>query len=187
MIPSPWRFEPDISDQDLAKLGILTLRWSHIEHTLGNCLKVMLRLTDDEAAKIIFPQRQEWRANKIAELIEINTYDSHAVAAFQELRPLLKGLSGVRANIVHAVAVEHDTEGHIFHLRSKQKSLTRAEIFSCEELINYAAHLVRAFRYALGFKGETEPMHIAWPDRPEIPEFLRSSVQYPKAKQTAAH
>ncbi|WP_211434868.1 hypothetical protein, partial [Bradyrhizobium diazoefficiens] len=45
MIPTPYNFEPALTDAEYAKLGVLALRWSHIEHILGNCLKVILRLT----------------------------------------------------------------------------------------------------------------------------------------------
>ena len=58
MIPSPYRFEPTFTDAEYAKLGVLALRWSHIEHILGNCLKVLLRLTDEEAIVIVFPMRR---------------------------------------------------------------------------------------------------------------------------------
>lgn len=188
MIPSPWSFEPMISDQDLARLGILTLRWSHIEHVLANCLKVMLRLNDDEAVAIIFPMNLETRVNRISEVLEFNsTIHAHVRAAFTELKPIMKGLSLVRNNVVHAIVVEHDDEGHIFHLRSKRRTLTKQQIFSVEELTNYAAHLVQAMRFGLGFKNDPEPVYLTWPGRPEIPEFLQSVIQWPKAQGTAGH
>ncbi|MBR0993966.1 hypothetical protein JQ580_24905 [Bradyrhizobium japonicum] len=62
MIPSPYNFEPALSDQEYAKLGILALRWSHIEHILGNCLKVILRLTDEEAVIVVFSLSADQRA-----------------------------------------------------------------------------------------------------------------------------
>jgi hypothetical protein len=31
MIPSPYNFEPALTDLEYAKLGVLALRWSHIE------------------------------------------------------------------------------------------------------------------------------------------------------------
>jgi len=183
MIASPWRFEPVISDQDLAKIGILTLRWSHIEHILGNCLKVLLRLSDDEAAAIVFPMNLETRINRIVEISEINPLSEHAQAALNEFRPVIKGLQLVRNNVVHAILIEDEREGHVFHLRSKQRTLSKTDVFSVEELTNYAAHLVTAFRYALGFKDGIEPVLYTWPDRPPIPEFLLSTVQFPRKQK----
>jgi hypothetical protein len=49
MIPSPFWFEGKLTPEDYQKLGKLSLRWSHIDHLIANCLKKLLRLTDDEA------------------------------------------------------------------------------------------------------------------------------------------
>jgi hypothetical protein len=54
MLETPFRFEPSLTPGEFQKLGQLTLRWSHIEHIIGNCLKVMLRLSDDEAVIMVF-------------------------------------------------------------------------------------------------------------------------------------
>jgi hypothetical protein len=172
MIASPYNFEPLISDQDLAKLGILALRWSHIEHVLANCLKTMLRLSDEEAVVVVFPLGLEQRINRIRELSQINPLIPHAQAAFEELRVVMKGIQYVRNSVVHSIVVADDEEGHVFHLRSKMRTLTKAQVFSIEEWTNYAAHLAQALRYALGFKNQPEPMLYTWPDRPTIPEFL---------------
>ena len=181
MIPSPYRFEPLISDQDLSKLGILMLRWSHIEHILGNCLKVMLRITDEEAVVIVFPMTLEQRMNRIDELSKLNPPSDKGAIAFAELKTIMPGIQAVRNNVIHAIVSEHETEGHVFHRRSKMRTMTKAEIFSVEELTNYASHLVLALRYSLGFK-EGAPHDYALPGRPDIPEFLRTMIQFPKPK-----
>jgi hypothetical protein len=49
MISSPFWFEDKLASEDYQKLGKLSLRWSHIDHLIANCLKKLLRLTDDEA------------------------------------------------------------------------------------------------------------------------------------------
>jgi hypothetical protein len=54
MIPTPFSFEPELSDQDLQKIGHLSIKWAGLEHLIGNCLKVMLRLSDDEARIVVF-------------------------------------------------------------------------------------------------------------------------------------
>src|SRR5258705_8322039 len=103
MIRSPYRFESKISDQDLAKLGILTLRWSHTEHVLANCLRIMLRLTQREARAIVFPLNLENRINRISEIAEITPLPPHASAAFEELKPIMKGIQFVRNNVIHSI------------------------------------------------------------------------------------
>ena len=166
MIGSPWQFEPEISDQDLAKVAILMVRWSHIEHYLANCLRVMLRLTEDEAVAMSWPLPVERRIAKIAEIAELTPIHPHAMKAFKELRPVMQGLITVRNNVVHAILLEDEIEGHVFHLRSKRKNLTKEQLFATEELTNYAAHLCQAMRFAIGFKNQPEPMIYEWPDRP---------------------
>jgi hypothetical protein len=47
MIPTPYNFEPTLSDQEFMKIGHLSVKWSHLEHIVGNCLKVILRLNDE--------------------------------------------------------------------------------------------------------------------------------------------
>jgi hypothetical protein len=180
MIPSPYNFEPALTDQEYAKLGVLALRWSHIEHILGNCLKVLLRLTDEEAIIIVFPLSADQRAEKIKQLAELNPLPEHAQKAFDKLRPVLKGIQYVRNNVVHSIVGEDETDGHVFHLRSKKRSLTKAEVFGSEEITNYAGHLVIALRYGLGFKDGLPPTEYTLPDRPAIPEFLESVVHFKK-------
>jgi hypothetical protein len=49
MIPSPFRYEANFTPEDYETLGKLSLRWSHIDHVIANCLKRLLRLKDDVA------------------------------------------------------------------------------------------------------------------------------------------
>jgi hypothetical protein len=53
MIESPFRYEKNFTAKDYEILGKLSLRWSHIDHVLANCLKRLLRLEDDEAQAIV--------------------------------------------------------------------------------------------------------------------------------------
>lgn len=176
VILSPYRFEPDLSPEEYQKIGQLSLRWSHIEHVIGNCLKTMLRLTDEEAIVVVFPLSLDQRLQRMNRLAEINQYTDKAIAALDELTEIMKGIQYVRNNVIHAILLEDENEGHVFHLRSKDRSLTKVEIFSSEELTNYAAHLTLTLRYALGLKGLII-REYASPDRPEIPAFLRELIQ----------
>lgn len=184
MIPSPYRFDAELTDQEYAKIGVFALRWSLTEHIIGNCLKVLLRLTDEEAVVIVFPLGIEHRMNRIAELASLNPLPEEARAPFDELKIVMKGIQYVRNGVIHAIVQEDEIEGHVFHLKSKGRAFTKAQVFSTEDLTNYAAHLALSFRYALGFKDGARVVRT-WPDRPEIPEFLRSVIQFPKPKETA--
>jgi hypothetical protein len=174
MIAVPYRFEPDLSAEEFMKLGQLSLRWSHIEHVLGHCLKRMLRLTDDEAIIVVFPLSLEQRLARITQVAEINSLGDLALAPLNELKLIMPAIQYVRNNVIHAFVTEGD---HQFRLHSKQRVLTKAEIFSTEELTNYAAHVTLAFRWALGFKSDPSGHSYTLPDRPAIPEFLQSKFQ----------
>src|ERR1700730_11196197 len=111
MIPSPYNFEPALTDLEYAKLGVLALRWSHIEHILGNCLKVLLRLTDEEEIIMVFTLSADQRAEKIKQLSELHPLAQPAQRAFKERRPVLKAIQYVRNNVVHSIVGEDETDG----------------------------------------------------------------------------
>jgi hypothetical protein len=179
-ISTPYNFEASLSDQDFQKIGQLSLKWSHLEHLIGNCLKVLLRLSNDEARVIVFPMSLEQRITRISELAEINPLSERSRRHFDELRTLLRGIQYVRNNVVHAI-VESGEDDHNFYLRSKNRTLTKTQIFSVEDITNYAAHVVFALRFSLGF-ADGSSLDYTLPDRPEIPEFLRSLIQFPRAQ-----
>src|SRR5262245_22262605 len=166
MIAVPYKFEPDLSAEEFMKLGQLSIRWSHIEYVLGMCLKRMLRLTDDEAIIVVFPLSLDQRLTRIRQLAKSTPVGELALGPINELKLIMPAIQYVRNNVIHAFAAEGE-----FRLHSKQRTLTKAEVFSAEELTNYAAHVTVALRYALGFEFDTEGHSYTLPDRPEIPSF----------------
>jgi hypothetical protein len=178
MIPVPWSLEPELPPEDFQKIGQLAIRWSHIDQIIGNCLKSVLRLSDDEATVMVFPLSAETRINRLCELSAVAPFNEKAEQILGELRPVLKGLQLVRNNVIHAFVRDDLKDGVTFHLRSKDRVLTREQVFSSEALTNYAGHLALALRFALGLDGSTRTYNL--PERPEIPEFLRSIIHFPK-------
>jgi hypothetical protein len=176
MLDSPFVFEPHLTPEEYQKLGILALRWSHIDHIIGNCLRVMLRQTEQEAIVTIFSLSTQHRLEHMKKLVTVSPLNSDAQAAFDELLAIMKGIQFVRNGVVHAILLDDETEGHVFHLRSKERNLTKAEVFATEELTNYAGHAVKSLRYALGLKGSDPSTRHPLPDRPDVPEFLRHLV-----------
>jgi hypothetical protein len=140
MIPSPFRFENNLSAEDFQKIGQLSLRWSHTEHIVANCLKRLLRLTEDEAVLIVFPLNLDRRMQQIKELGELALLPTDATHAFAELRWAMQLLAPIRNTVAHALLLDDATGNQVFHLRSKGRSVTKAQIFEIEELTNYAAH-----------------------------------------------
>jgi hypothetical protein len=137
MIPSQFRFEATFTPEDFAKIGLLALRWSHIDHVIANCLKALLRLTDDEAIVVVFPLHTDTRLTRIRELQKRKPFPTEAATtAFRELDRSMKAIQAIRNTVIHAVIMGDELE-----LRSKERRYTKAQIFEIEELTNYAGHL----------------------------------------------
>lgn len=179
MIPTPFWFEQDFTPEDFQKLGQLSLRWSHTDHIIGNCVKVLLRLTDEEAISVIFPLSAHRRLSLLKELGN-RSLSADADRALRELGCLMPALQSIRNNVAHAVVYKDLGDDPTFHLHSKQRSYSRKQIFETEELTNYVAHAALVLRYALGEKApEGAPGPL--PVRPPIPEFLKNVIQSWKA------
>jgi hypothetical protein len=175
MIRTPYHFEANLSDQEFQKIGQFACRWALIEHTIGNYLRVMLEMGPEPATIMIFPLSLDLRMRRIRELAKQRFLTGYQLALLAELRPLIKAMQYLRNTTLHGVAVNlvDDPDQTYFNLQSKGRNLTRGELFSCEDLINYTAHVTQAFRLSLGDKtyegheGHTYEL----PHRPHIPEF----------------
>lgn len=182
MIPTDFlRYEKVLAPADFQKIGELTLRWSLIEHTIGNCLRVLLRLTPEEAVSMVFKLSAGERRERIRDLVRINAVTPEADFLFKELDVVMRAIQPVRNNLVHSILLWTDGgKNHFFHLRSRDKTISKEEVFSTEDLTTYALLAVVNLRYALGPK-EHDPDEVppALPERPEVPEFLRGSLQWP--------
>jgi hypothetical protein len=172
MIPSPFWFEDSLTAEDYQKLGKFSLRWSHIDHLIANCLKKMLCLSDDEARIVVFPLNAATRLQRIRELQKLNSLPTQAAQhAFDELDEMMDLLRPVRNNVIHAVIMYVDG-APIFELRSHGRQLTKEEVFETEELTNYAAQAAWVLRHELGDKDPNRAPD-ALPTRPPIPDFLK--------------
>ena len=94
MLQSPFRFDTELSQEDFERLGRLSLRWSHIDHMIANCLKVLLGLDEDQARIIIFPLTSDLRLQRMDKLAKLKPLPSpKATKAFRELRTVMGGLA----------------------------------------------------------------------------------------------
>ena len=92
-------FEYILTDDELQKLGELSLTWSHIEHTVGNCLTEILKLDEDEGTAIVFPLGLDQRLRYLRALTgKMNTTTKELLAEFCLLSP---GLQAVRNSVAH--------------------------------------------------------------------------------------
>lgn len=172
MLASPFRFDKELSSDDFEKLGRLSLRWSHIDHMIANCLKVLLGLNEDQARIMIFPLTSELRLQRIEELTRLKPLPSDkAKTAFQELRTVMRGIRVVRNNVIHAVLIED-----AFTIRSNKRTFTREQIFETEELTNYAGILAITLRHELGERDPAYDPPDPLPARPLVPEFLKPYI-----------
>ena len=177
MISTPYLFEPSLSDQEFMKIGHLSVKWSHLEHIIGNCLKVILRLNDDEARIVVFPLSLEQRMVRIGELAEIGSLSERSQRLFRELKAILKGIQYVRNNVIHAI-VESGEGGTHFICVPKTGRLQKIRFSARTKLRIMPPMSSRRFGLALAFKMDST-LDYTLPDRPDIPEFLRSLIQFP--------
>jgi hypothetical protein len=167
-------FEYVLTDAELAKLGEMSLTWAHTEHLIGNCLKKLLAMSDEQASAMVFPLSLEQRIQRLVTLSETESITEIAKAAIWELKAILPAIQMVRNNVVHGVLIRDVNEGNLFHLRSKDRTLTQKNIFEAEEITNFFGEIALTLRYALGVEGSDWRRPL--PDRPEIPEFLRNHI-----------
>lgn len=184
MIESPFHYEEWLTPAELQKLATLSLRWSHIEHIIGNCLRVILRLDEKEAVVVVFPMPIERRISMIRDISKINPLPDDTTHAFNEVDWGLDYVRFVRNTLAHTVMSENLEQGAVFNLRSKNRSLTKEQVFAVEEITNYTAHAALHFRFLLGFKELTHELQPL-PDRPVIPPILQSARQAPKTQKPA--
>jgi hypothetical protein len=174
MIETPFRFEAKLTDQEFERLGRFLTRWSLIDHIIGNCLRRVLQMDPKPANVMVFPLSFDQRFQKIEKIAEIEPLNEKSAALLAELRPLVKAMQYVRNTTVHGIVIDmEDGSDPLFHLRSKRRQIGKSDLFACEDLINYAAHVVTAFRLSLGDKDNwPEGQPYALPDRPPLPDFL---------------
>jgi hypothetical protein len=94
MIKTPYHFEADLSDQEFQKIGQFACRWALIEHTIGNCLRVMLGMNPKHATIMIFPLSLDHRMTRIRELLarQPTLLNDYQRSVLEELRPLIKAM-----------------------------------------------------------------------------------------------
>jgi hypothetical protein len=118
-IATPYMFEPELSVEDFAKLGQFMLRWSHMDHTIGNCLRRVLDMTPENATVLIFPLSLDMRIQRLRHFNEITPMSPDAQALFAELQPLVKAMQYIRNSAIHGIVIDMgDGEEPYFELRS---------------------------------------------------------------------
>jgi hypothetical protein len=175
MIKTPYHFEANLSDQEFQRIGQFACRWALIEHTIANCLRVMLGMEMEEAIKDVFSLTFHQRMERISELAE-QRLTGYQLAVLAELQPLIKAMRYLRNTVLHGVVTSFgdDPDQTSFHLRSHLRDINIKDLFACDDLIKYTAHVTQAFRLSLGDKPyeDHEGHTYALPRRPHIPDFL---------------
>ena len=173
MLNSPFQYDDWLTPKEYQKLAELSLRWSTLDHVIGNCLSTMLKLSPEEAVVVVFPLTTQYRLEKIKSLAKLKKINKDARAALAALLSVMKYISRVRNIAIHGIMIEDNEDGALFHNRSKGQTLTKEQVFSTEEITNYAAHAAISLRYALGIKGSPGERHPL-PDKPDVPKFLHN-------------
>jgi hypothetical protein len=186
MIPTPYNFEPNFTAEEFAKIGQFTLRWSHMDHTIGNCLRRLLEMSPTHATVFIFPLSLDNRMSHIERLTKLTPLDPLPGGLFAELKALVKAMQYIRNSAIHGIVISGVEDEPYFELRSRGRRITKSQLFGCEDLINYTAHVVQGFRWSLGEK--ESPFSEGWgahtyalPHRPTVPDWLPDDAKaFPK-------
>src|ERR1700730_6075554 len=173
MISCP--FEYDLTGDELKKLGEMSLTWSHTEHIIGLCLKELLKFSDDEAIAIVFQLPLE---NKLRYLRTFHArMDSIAMEVLKEFEFIMRGIQPLRNSIIHVILIDDTKDGILFHNRSKDRTFLKADVFACEEITNYAAHLAHALFHAIRLPTSLG-WRTSWPEKPAIPGWPRGVLPH---------
>lgn len=81
MLKPPFVLETSLTPEDYQKVGELAIRWAHVEHMVGNCLKAMLRLSDEEATFIVFPLSLDHRLQRMRDLSLVQNHQAATIKA----------------------------------------------------------------------------------------------------------
>lgn len=170
MLAAPIEFEPEISENQYARVGRLIVKWALIDHLIGTCINVQNGTTDEAAQRAVF---SETAGRKIAMLEDAmrTLAPGDARRAFEVLLPLWKGLKEARDNVAHGVATINEDRNVALHHRRKSRDAEIEEILSLEEVTNFVAHAALSLRYALGLKSDPNLRH-SLPAIPPIPDLL---------------
>src|SRR5437879_4166357 len=122
-------FEFSLSDPELKTLGVLFLTWSHTEHLIGDCLKGLLGLSSEDAIKQVHDISFNDRMIKLRGLKDKMNDD--AKAAFELFDSSFEYLQALRNLVAHCILIDSD-EGTLFHVRSKDRTLSKTDIFESE-------------------------------------------------------
>jgi hypothetical protein len=102
-----------------------------------------------------------------------------AQEALDEFAIILPGLQAIRNQGVHGVIIADTKDRPLFHLRSKDRSFTKADLFACEEFTNYCARIAYAIRSALWLPADTDRRPPLL-ERPALPKVLEPYIRNAK-------
>lgn len=186
MLETPFDFEAKITPEEYHKLGRFVMRCALIEQIIGNCLKVMLRLTDEQALLVVFDWTFSKKIDMLRDVGATVKLNARGRAALDEFLAVIRAIQFVRNNAVHGVFYEDPAGKRVLRRRPKDIEQALEEVFETEELSIYAAHAIYSLRFALGFKKGAIRARFALPQRPAVPGFLRTRVQWPQTPSKAA-
>jgi hypothetical protein len=127
------------------------LTWSHIEHLIANCLKATLGISDDEAIEKVHRKTFDERMIHLRQLQ--STMNEDASIAFAAFDAAFEHLQVLRNLVAHCILIDGADDGTLFHLRSKDRTLTKSDVLASEDFTNYCAMVAMSLRYALGIGG----------------------------------
>ncbi|MGO8866764.1 MAG: hypothetical protein ACLQME_09715 [Alphaproteobacteria bacterium] len=165
-------FHAGLTDKELQKIGELVLIWAGTEHMLGNALRVILRLSEEEAIALVYPMGLQSKLHWIYKVGPARAKNPKTLAAIDELKAVMEYTQTIRNTVIHGILMGgYGTEPIEFHLRSKERSIPKEDVWAAEEITDYAAIIAAHLNWSLADPDKIPPdlLHAPLPDRPSIP------------------
>jgi hypothetical protein len=157
-----------LSRDELARLGELTLTWSNMDHSIGQAVRLILKLTDEQFVAFVGPLATD-RRMQLLKKYSSNLPDELR-SMIDELNLVIKPTLIARNTYVHAVVVDGWNIPK-FKLMSKDRVLTKEDLLGSEPISNYAGLLALHIEIKLEKKFDISLLPPL-PSRPYIPPAL---------------
>jgi len=96
---------------------------------------------------------------------------------FSEFDAAFEYLQVLRNLVAHCILIDDTEDGTLFHLRSKDRTFKKSDIFESEEFTNYCAMLAMVLRYALGISNIMD-RRLPLPPKVKMPYALQHYTMF---------
>lgn len=143
---------------------------------LGNAVKHLLGLSDDEATSVVYPMPLQTRLKWIYKLGPQRAKSQKARDAIVELKAVMEYIQAVRNTVIHGILLGGgiSSDPVQFHLRSKERNIPKDDVLAAEKITTYACIISAHLNWSLADpdKIPRDLLQAPLPERPELPGLV---------------